>query len=202
LCRHRRCHALSKKTFQRAAQAGCRLIAQVKSNQPGLLAAIIQLSRDKAPSQRHESLDKARSRHEERRTEVFAVGDALAGSGWHGLIKSVIRVERDRLDRSAKTGLWKASSEITYHVADFEPTATDAAHAIRRHWGIENRLHYTRDVTMREDASRVRKNPGIMARIRSFAANILRANKVTNMADTRFRNALGGIDHLAGYTFM
>ena len=71
-----------------------------------------------------------------------------------------------------------------------------------RDWGIENRLHYTRDGTMGEDASRVRKNPGIMARIRSFTANIMRANKVTNMADTRYRNALGGIDYLALYTFM
>jgi hypothetical protein len=92
------------------------------------------------------------------------VGDALAGSDWHGLVKSVIRVQRDRLDRSAETGLWKNASETAYYVADFEPTAPFAAHAIRRHWGIENRLHYTRDGTMAEDASRVRKNPGIMAR--------------------------------------
>ena len=55
---------------------------------------------------------------------------------------------------------------------------------------------------MAEDASRVRNNSGIMARIRSFTANIMRANKVTNMADTRYRNALGGIDYLALYTFM
>ena len=55
---------------------------------------------------------------------------------------------------------------------------------------------------MAEDASRVRKNPGIMARIRSFAANILRANNVSNMADARYRNALGGLDHLAKYKFM
>ncbi len=130
------------------------------------------------------------------------MGDALAGSDWHGLVKSVIRVQRDRLDRSAETGLWKNASETAYYVADFEPTAPFAAHAIRRHWGIENRLHYTRDGTMAEDASRVRKNPGIMARIRSFAANILRANKVTNMTDARYRNALGGLDHLAKYKLM
>jgi len=41
-----------------------------------------------------------------------------------------------------------------------------------------------------------------MARIRSFAANILRANKVTNMTDARYRNALGGLDHLAKYKLM
>jgi len=55
---------------------------------------------------------------------------------------------------------------------------------------------------MAEDASRVRKNPGIMARIRSFTSNILRANQVTNMADTRYRNALGGLDLLGTYRFM
>ncbi len=43
---------------------------------------------------------------------------------------------------------------------------------------------------------------GPLARIRSFAANILRANKVTNMSDTCYRNALGGLDHLAKYPFM
>ena len=130
------------------------------------------------------------------------MGDALADSDWHGLVKSIIRVQRDRLDRSAETGLWKNASETAYYVADFEPTAPFAAHAIRRHWGIENRLHYTRDGTMAEDASRVRINPGILARIRSFAANSLRANKVTNMTDTRYRNALGGLEHLAKYQFM
>ncbi len=192
-----------KKTFQCAAKKRCRLIAQVKSNQPGLLASVERLCQDKAPSERHESLDdKARSRHEKRVTEVFAVDDALKPNDWQDLIASVIRVQRDRLERSAKTGLWKSSSETAYYVASFMPTAHFAATAVRGHWGIENRLHYTRDGTMAEDASRVRINPGILARIRSFAANILRANQVTNMSDTRYRNALGGLDHLAKYQFM
>ena len=192
-----------KKTFQCAAKKRCQLIAQVKSNQPGLLASVERLCQDKAPSERHASLDdKARSRHEERLTEVFQVCDALKESDWQDLIASVIRVRRDRLERNAKTGLWKSSSETAYYVASFKPTAKFAATAVRGHWGIENRLHYTRDTTMAEDASRVRINPGILARIRSFAVNILRANKVTNMADTRYRNALGGLDHLAKYQFM
>ena len=129
------------------------------------------------------------------------MGDALKGSDWQGLIASVIRVQRDRLERSTKTGLWEATSETAYYVASFRPTAQVAATAVRGHWEIENRLHYIRDVTMAEDASRVRIKPGILARIRSFAANILRANKVTNMSDTRYRNALGGLDHLAKYQF-
>ena len=49
------------------------------------------------------------------------------------------------------------------------------------------------------DACRVRKNPGILARIRSFAANIMRANNVANMTDARYRNAIGGLDRLFSY---
>ena len=62
-------------------------------------------------------------------TEVFLVGSALASSDWQGLVASVIRVQRDRLERSAKTGLWNVSSEAAYYVACFEPTAPFAAHA-------------------------------------------------------------------------
>ena len=40
---------------------------------------------------------------------------------------------------------------------------------IRGHLQIENASHYARDVTFAEDASRIRKNPDIVARLRSFA---------------------------------
>jgi hypothetical protein len=47
------------------------------------------------------------------------------------------------------------------------------------------RSHYTRDVTLREDASRIRRNPGIFARLRSFAYNILRFNQSDTIAQDR-----------------
>ncbi len=73
--------------------------------------------------------------------------------------------------------------------APAERVIKDIRRATRRHFSAE-------------DASRVRKNPGIMAHIRSFAANILRANKVTNMTVAPYRNDLGGLDHLAKYKLM
>ena len=57
------------------------------------------------------------------------------------------------------------------------------ASAIRNHWAIENQNHWVRDVTLAEDASRIRINPGIMARLRSQTLNIARANGVTNIAN-------------------
>ena len=64
------------------------------------------------------------------------------------------------------------------------------ANAIRNHWAIENRNHWVRDVTMAEDASRIRINPGVMARLRSQALNIARANGVTNIANALYTAAI------------
>ena len=99
------------------------------------------------------------------------------------------------MDRSSRTGLWASrADEVAFHVSGAPITAAVAAAAIRGHWGIENRSHHVRDVTLAEDASRVRKNPGVLARIRSFAANILRANGAANIRDTRYRLAIGGLE--------
>lgn len=56
-------------------------------------------------------------------------------------------------------------------------TATVLGQTIRGHWGIENTLHWTLDVTFQEDLSRVRKGRGAqnMALVRKFAFNRLGA---------------------------
>ena len=62
-------------------------------------------------------------------------------------------------------------------------------------WPLAHResLPYVRDGSFAEDASRIRCNPGIFARLRSFAANILRFNGVHNVSDGRHRIAFGGM---------
>ena len=61
----------------------------------------------------------------------------------------------------------------------------------RGHWEIENRSHYVRDVTMGEDASRIRKGSGpqVMAAMRNAAIGFFRATGATNIAETIRRNA-------------
>lgn len=187
---------MSKKTFERAAERGFRLIAQVKANQPTLLHDVQRLCDEHEPLDRHETTDAARARHETRHVEVFDAGDHFHDTQWAPFIAAVIRVHRRRLVRDTATGLWNTASETSYHVSNAVFPARAAGAAIRAHWEIENRHHYPRDVAMGEDACRVRKNPGILARIRSFAANIMRANNVTNITDARYRNAIGGLDRL------
>ena len=61
-----------------------------------------------------------------------------------------------------------------------------------------HRNHYVRDVSCHEDRSRIRDNPGIMARARSFALNIIRHNNVTNVAKALWNGALN-LDLILAY---
>jgi hypothetical protein len=49
---------------------------------------------------------------------------------------------------------------------------------------------------MGEDRSRIRCNPGLFARLRSFAFNILKTNRRSSLPQDRFRAAIGGVDYL------
>ncbi len=54
----------------------------------------------------------------------------------------------------------------------------------RGHWGIENRLHWVRDVTFDEDRSQVRTGAGpqVMASLRNLAITVLRLAGCTSIA--------------------
>lgn len=81
-------------------------------------------------------------------------------------------------------------NETAYYISTIPLNAEVFCKNIRNHWGIENRNHYVRDVSMNEDKSRIRINPDIFARLKSFALNILRANKVANIADELYSNCI------------
>jgi predicted transposase YbfD/YdcC len=188
-----------KKTFEAAAAANAALVVQVKDNQPTLHQQAREICTGTVPLSSTHSRDKGRGRDERRTVSVFNPADKFVGSEWKPHVATIIRVERNVLTRSAKTGLWERSSEIALYVANTLPTATRAAEATRGHWAIENTSHYSRDVTMGEDASRIRSNPGVFARLRSFAFNILKTNRIGNLAQDRYRAALRGIDNLLNY---
>jgi hypothetical protein len=142
------------------------------------------------------SQDKGRNRDETRIVTVFDPSDKLAGTDWHSHVGTIIRVERHVFTRSSKTGLLDRTSETAFTIANAPVIASRAADAIRGHWGIENTSHYSRDVTMGEDRSRIRTSPGIVARLRSFAFNILTANQTNTLRQDRYRAALAGFDKL------
>jgi len=109
----------------------------------------------------------------------------------------VVRVERLVCIRNAKTGPLRRAAETAFYVSNAPVTA---AEAIRAYWTIENTSHYSRDVTLGEDRSRIRTNPGVFARLRSFASNILKANQTGTLSQDRCRASLAGIKNLLSLT--
>lgn len=181
-----------KKTFAQAQACGSQLLVQVKDNQPSLAAALAALPQTAAPLDVYETHDRiAHGRQENRRVEVFEAGPTLGLAEWEHYALVGLRVSRVTHHKIAATGLWKTSREVSWYITD--RTGQSAAYygaVIRGHWDVENPNHYVRDVALQEDASRIRKNPGIMARLRSFGLNILRLNGIKNVAAALFENAL------------
>jgi predicted transposase YbfD/YdcC len=94
-----------------------------------------------------------------------------------------IQVRRRR--RPTKGKKW--STETVYAITSLTATQTtpaDLADILRGHWGIEDRLHWVRDVTYDEDRSQIRtaNGPHVMASLRNLAITILRLTGTTNIA--------------------
>lgn len=153
----------------------------VKENQPSLLADLVTLFDQPPPGEvfaRHVS----RTRHGDRQeVRTILVSTALTGYLlWPG-VRSVCRIERQV---TRKTG---STREIAYAVTSLSAARASAAQLQtlwRGHWGIENRLHWVRDVTFGEDASQVRtgSGPQVMAALRNTAIAILRGAGYENIA--------------------
>jgi hypothetical protein len=117
-------------------------------------------------------------------------------------VAAIIRVERKVLHFQPASGRWKPSLEISFHLSSRPHAArTAAAAADRQHRAIENTSHCSRDVTFGEDASRIRKNPGVFAILRSFACNILECNQTDTIPQDRLAAAFGGLNTIFSMTF-
>lgn len=169
---------------------------QVKDNQPTLHQQIQEICATTAPLGSARSRDRGRNRDESRTVAVFHPAGSLADPGWQDHVAAIIRVERDVFTRNPRTGLLRHTAETAFYIANAPVTAARAAEAIRAHWAIETTSHHSRDVTMGEDGSRIRTNPGVFARLRSFAFNILKTNRTGTLAQDRYRAALAGLDNL------
>ena len=73
----------------------------------------------------------------------------------------------------------KASRETAYAITSLTAHQAGAAQLLalsRGHWGIENKLHYVRDVTCREDQARTNAGhaPQVLAALRNATLTLLR----------------------------
>ena len=146
----------------------------LKGNQGTSLTAVekffSKISDEKC--EKFSSVDKGHGRVETR--EYFSTDANLVPDlkDWPGL-QSVIKVLSTRYICAKDT----TSIETRFYLSSLKAkNISEISNAIRSHWGIENSLHHTLDVTFRQDASRVRmgNGPENFGLLRHFAMNILR----------------------------
>jgi predicted transposase YbfD/YdcC len=127
-----------KKTFEAARDSGNALIAQVKANQPTLLVTLQAIAAEQPPVACFESVDpKGHGRHETRLVETFDVVGKLDAE-WDGLIVQAARVSRLTWHKNTRSGLWRATEEVSFYACQIRLDAKTLAHAVRSHWGIES----------------------------------------------------------------
>jgi predicted transposase YbfD/YdcC len=118
----------------------------------------------------------------ERRTIRVAPAD-------ESLFPAAAQAFRLRRDVGGLDGVW-TSKEIVYGITSLPPELAGPEHLNyyeRRHWVVENRLHWTRDVTFREDHSQVRTGtaPRALASLRNLAITAIRLAGRANIAHAR-----------------
>jgi predicted transposase YbfD/YdcC len=115
---------------------------------------------------------------------AYAGSAGSVGKPWPHLAQ-ICRVERRRTQ--CAHGQETTEVEVSYAITSRGPARADASSLLRDlrgHWGIENKVHWVRDVTWDEDRSQVRTGaaPQVMAACRNIALNLLRRRGVTNVA--------------------
>ena len=187
-----------EKTLEVAKETGNDVIVQVKENQKTLFNDCQTTAETIVPTDVYqEPTTKTRNRIETRKVSVFTTMTITDQDKWH-LVKAIVKVERKRRVFDTKAKCWKQSDETSFYIAMVVLSAHMFCRAIRNHWRIENSNHHVRDVTMGEDKSRIRTNPHLFAKLRSFALNILRANRVENASVELFRNCMK-LDRVLNY---
>jgi len=190
---------LPKKTFEIAIKTGNGFLTQVKENQKQLLEDCKDTHLFNTQVEVSQSEEKAHGRIEKRTTTLHKTNESITDVSWQLLIAVIIVVNRVTMKKNTKTKQWEATEETSYYVCSSDRySLVQLQDAIRNHWAIENSNHYVKDNALKEDQSKIKKKADLMARIRSFALNILRGANVENISQTLYRTSLN-FDRLYSY---
>lgn len=172
---------MSKKTAKTIIASKNDYSLQVKGNQPNLLKQIKANIAANEPLDFDLTTEKNRGRTENRLVEVF---DDISGISpqWVGL-QRIVHIHRFG---------WRHEKgdfdEHHYYILS-RPinNAKFIAKGLRGHWGIENRLHYVKDVVQNEDNSNIKGGYAIenLSLLKNSAINIFRLNGFPSIKKAR-----------------
>jgi predicted transposase YbfD/YdcC len=181
------------KDNQRHLLADIRCLFSLRPARPGWF-------RHALPATVATTVDKQHGRLE-RRT-LTLIPDADGFLDWPGACQ-VFRLQRHTT--TITTG--RVRQETVYGLTSLPPATCDAQrllHLTRSFWSIENGLHYRRDVTLQEDATRMhhRNQAASMATLNNFVVGLLSMLGFTNFASAQRRFADGLMRTLMALLFL
>jgi predicted transposase YbfD/YdcC len=158
----------------------------VKDNQPILKQDIMTIWEAEPPSPPQVTRSNKRGGRVEQRR--LWVSDILVGYSDWPYLAQVCRLERT-VARKGET-----SRELAYAVTSLSPQEANPRQLLtlwRGHWGIENRVHWVRHVTLDEDRCQIRTGaaPQVMAALRNMTISLLRLAGKPNIAAALRRHA-------------
>lgn len=170
-------------------ESGNDYIGALKGNQLGLFKDV---KNNFLAESTYQQINKGHGRVEKRHVSICQNLDGIRP--WPGLT-TLIQVKSER--QVFTHNVIEVTNETRYYISSLSETAQEIAERIRGYWGVENKVHYVRDVTQGEDASRIRTTPltQIFALARNFSLNLYRDNMFNNMAQAQ-RLCSFGLDTL------
>ncbi|MGH3823553.1 MAG: ISAs1 family transposase [Pseudonocardiaceae bacterium] len=167
-------------------------VMTVKQNQKGLFDRLNALDWNNVPIS-HTTTDTGHGRHEKRTIQVM---DAPTDLGFPPCAQVFLieryttRTLRKRRKHSRKYKTVQVKTAVAVlgitSLSSREAAPHHLATYVRGHWAIENKIHWVRDVTFRENASQIKTaaRPRIMATLRNLAIGLIRQAGHTKIAAT------------------
>ena len=170
-----------KEIARQVREQGADYVLAVKGNQPNLEQAIdarMGRGHSKVPREKLTTREHKHGRKEQRTYTAMAAPRSVTRH-WPDA-QSIVRVCRETTDAHGQK-----SKEVRSFLSSLPPKVGRLAALIRGHWGIENRLHWSLDVTFNEDQSRIRQGHAAQnaALLRRLALSVLKQ-------DTRYSDSL------------
>ena len=182
-------------------EGGGDYLLSLKANWPALLAEVETFFADPDNAPDCEAFDTTDANHgrlEQRRHLVcnkldWLLSDRRFPDERRFPNLTTIAMVQSHTERGGKT-----ETEQRYYLSSARLDAKTFAHAVRAHWGVENRLHWVLDVVFHDDLARLRSGhgPQNMAIVKHMAINLIRHPKDRHSLKNRRKLACLNIDYL------
>jgi len=170
-------------------------VIQVKANQKTLHQQLQQQAERSLFSVDLQQ-ERTRDRQTTRIATVFELSEDIKAA-WSGAQLGIAVIRQG-------TRQGEPHSEAHYYLTSWRTTADALQARIRAHWGIENPLHWVKDVVLGEDHSSIRARPAaaVMGLVRNLAITLFRraGHASITAAIDQFSNDLDSLLRMAEFT--